>query len=75
MIGITSQTLSVPIGMWKALAKSSWRMTLTCGTRGAVLHSASVIGRLSGSARAAARRCVAAREMINEGRSRGDIRR
>ena len=33
-------------------------MTLTCGTRGAAAHSASVIGSLSGSAIAAARRCA-----------------
>ena len=34
-------------------------MMLTWGTRGAALHSASVIGLLSGSAQAAARRCFA----------------
>src|SRR5208282_5462764 len=51
--------------MWKAPAKSSCeslsarRIMLTCGTRGAAAHSASVIGLLSGSAKAAARRCFA----------------
>src|SRR5205085_2468474 len=60
-----SQSLTVPIGIWNAAAKSSCeslsarRMMLTCGIRGAALHSASVIGLLSGSAEAAARRCFA----------------
>src|SRR4029077_6390201 len=51
--------------IWKAPAKSSCdslrarRMALTCGTRGAAAHSSSVMGLLSGSAKAAARRCFA----------------